>query len=259
MKKRQLTFIFFLLSCLALSAHAALNDPLTTIKLDTPVHFLAPDGSDLLIEAGTYSVEPAEEWIRVISGERHDALLIEAKKGTHELELEQPMALSVPGDSDNEQDHHYVMLLLPGGKSLEATGTYSGIRTRGFFQDSAKKVKTTAKRFIRRRNPRPKKPLLGPRTLPNKPLTLQNKPVTLLDKRTNKLKNRPGRGPGKPGKVRRTSGSKSKKQGSRPELTCEREAKRPGMPRFTQKEKLSKPPDRMYQKSKEEFGMPGKP
>jgi len=125
-------------------AQAALNDPLTTIELDTPVHFLAPDGSDLLIEAGTYAVEPAEEWIRVMTGERHDALLIEARKGTHELELEQVMAMSVPGETEDEKDNHYVMLLLPGGQSLEATGTYSGIRARGFFKNTFKKVKKAA-------------------------------------------------------------------------------------------------------------------
>ena len=28
--------------------YANLNDPLTTIELDTPVHFLAPDGSSIL-------------------------------------------------------------------------------------------------------------------------------------------------------------------------------------------------------------------
>ena len=125
-------------------SQAALVDPLTTIELNTPVHFLAPDGSDLLIEAGTYSVEPAEEWIRVMSGERHDALLIEARKGTHELELEQAMALSVSGASEEEKDNHHVMLLLPGGESLDATGTYSGIRARGFFQKTVNSVKKKA-------------------------------------------------------------------------------------------------------------------
>ena len=45
--------------------HATMTDPLTTIELETPVHFLAPDGSDLLVEAGTYAIEPAEAWIRL--------------------------------------------------------------------------------------------------------------------------------------------------------------------------------------------------
>jgi hypothetical protein len=79
-----------------------------------------------------------------MSGERHDALLIEARKGTHELELEQVMAMSVPGETEDEKDNHYVMLLLPGGQSLEATGTYSGIRARGFFQNTFKKVQKAA-------------------------------------------------------------------------------------------------------------------
>ncbi len=124
--------LFITLSLLSLvgQAQAALNDPLTMIELDTPVHFLAPDGSDLLIEAGTYAVEPAEEWIRVMSGERHDAMLLEATQSTHEVELEHALAMSVSGKSDDQVDSHFLILLLPGGKSLEANGTYSGIRSR---------------------------------------------------------------------------------------------------------------------------------
>ena len=134
---------FFLLSVVTNSL-AALVDPLTTIELDTPVHFLTPDGSDLRVEAGTYTIEPAEEWIRLMSGERHNAVLIEANKGTHELELEQTMALSVSGESEEEKDNHHVMLLLPNGQSLEATGTYSGIRARGGFQKAFNRVKKKA-------------------------------------------------------------------------------------------------------------------
>ena len=111
-------------------AHAS-----TTVMFEQAAHFLAPDGSDLVVEPGTYSVEPAEEWIRLISGkERHDALLIEARKSFHTLELEHPLAMSVPGESEEEADLHHILVLLPGGKSLEATGTYSGIRPRGFFR-----------------------------------------------------------------------------------------------------------------------------
>ena len=135
---------------MALPIHAALIDPLTTIELETPVHFLAPDGSDLLVEAGTYTIEPAEEWIRVMSGKRHDALLIEAKKGTHELDLEQAMAISVPGESEDEKDNHHVMLLLPGGESLEAAGTYSGIRGRGkgFFKKTFNRLKKNGQEHL---------------------------------------------------------------------------------------------------------------
>lgn len=136
----------------ATNALASLSDPLTTIELDVPVHFLAPDGSDLLVEAGTYALEPAEEWIRVLSDERHNALLIEANIGTHELALEQPMAMSVSGETEDEADNHHLLLLLPSGESLEAAGTYSGIRGRGkgFFQKTFNRVKKTANKTYKK-------------------------------------------------------------------------------------------------------------
>ena len=140
---------------------AALEDPLTTIELEIPVHFLAPDGSDLRAEAGTYTIEPAEEWIRLISGARHDALLIEATKGMHAMELEHTMGLSVPGETEEEKDLHHVMLLLPGGQSSRSdSGTYSGIRPRGFFRkDIEQRVKNKCQsRPIRKLGPRRKKP-----------------------------------------------------------------------------------------------------
>lgn len=133
--------------CLTLSllssvgqAQATLKNPLMTIDLETPVHFLAPDGSDVLVEPGAYSVEPVAEWLRVMPVGRHDAFLIGANKGTHELELEQAIAMSMPGELDNEKDTHYVMLLLPDGKTLEATGTYSGIRPRGLFSRTFSRI-----------------------------------------------------------------------------------------------------------------------
>jgi hypothetical protein len=88
-------FVTLALLSIGVLSKAALSDPLTTIELDTPVHFLAPDGSDLVVEAGTYGIEPAEEWIRLLSGKRQDALLIEAKQGSHELEIEDTLALSM--------------------------------------------------------------------------------------------------------------------------------------------------------------------
>ena len=151
-----------------LKSHAAITDPLTTIELDKPVHFLAPDGSDVRMDAGTYAIEPAEEWIRLMSGERHDAVLIEAKKGSHELEIEHTMAVSIPGNSEGQEDHHYVMLLLPGGQSLDATGTYSGIRERGFFKKSFNNVKKKANRAYKKARSTAKKTVSKAKSTVNK-------------------------------------------------------------------------------------------
>ena len=153
MKKSRFFIVLFLsfsLSSIAAQSQAALEDPLTTVELDTPVHFLAPDGSDLRVESGSYTIEPAEEWIRLISGARHDAVLIEATKGTHELELEQPMGLSIPGETEEEADLHHITLLLPDGHSLDASGSYSGIRHRGFLKNTFNNVKKKANRAYKK-------------------------------------------------------------------------------------------------------------
>ncbi|MGB0910064.1 MAG: hypothetical protein ACPGYT_06850 [Nitrospirales bacterium] len=129
---------------------ATIANPLTSIDVETPVHFLAPDGSPLVTESHIFSVEAAEDWIRLVPEERQDALLIEAKKGTHELELADALALSVPDTEDGHSDLHHILLLLPDGKTLEATGTYSGIRPRGLFGKVAKNIKKRAQQAYKK-------------------------------------------------------------------------------------------------------------
>ena len=86
-----------------LPAQASVPDETTTITLDQPVHFLGTDGSDVVANPGKYSVEAAQEWLRLIPGtERRDALLIEAQKGTHEVKVEIPIVLSTPGDEPDD-------------------------------------------------------------------------------------------------------------------------------------------------------------
>ena len=128
-----------------LQAHASAFDEPTTIALEKPVYFLAPDGSSLVVQKGHYSVEAAQEWIRLIPGKkRNDALLIEAKKETHDVGSEIPIALSIPGDSLEELNLHHIQLLLPNGTSLEATGTYDGVRSRGFLSKAKKRARARA-------------------------------------------------------------------------------------------------------------------
>ncbi len=121
------------------------DDP-TTIILEKPIHFLATDGSDVVAEPGNYSVESAQEWLRLIPGhERRDALLIEAKADTHDVDLEIPMAMAIPGGTLQELNLLNVQLLLPGGTSLEAQGTYDGIRPRSWWSRTAAKAKAKAR------------------------------------------------------------------------------------------------------------------
>ena len=128
-----------------LSAQASVPDETTTITLDQAVHFIGTDGSDVLANPGDYSVEAAQEWLRLIPGtERQDALLIEAQPGTHEVKVEIPIVISTPGTEPDESDVHVVQFLNPDGTSLVATGTYSGIQSRG-LRDRAKQAAARAR------------------------------------------------------------------------------------------------------------------
>ena len=102
----------------------------TTITVDRAVHVTTAEGSDLVLDVGDYVVESAEEWIRITpsNGKAVDAHLLEAHTGKHEESLTDPLAISATGI---EPDSHHLVLLLPDGKSFEATGSYSGIRSRG--------------------------------------------------------------------------------------------------------------------------------
>ncbi len=127
-----------------LLAQASVPDETTTIILDRPVHFMGPDGSEVVADPGDYSVEAAQEWLRLIPGTaRRDALLIEAQKGTHAVKVEIPIVISTSGTEPDELDVHVVQFLNPDGTSLIATGTYSGIQSRG-FGDAARQAAARA-------------------------------------------------------------------------------------------------------------------
>jgi len=118
------TFLLFFIS----TTGTAFAD--TTITLDQKVHFTNAEGSDVVLDPGDYEVAAADDWLRVTpsEGQTVDALLLEAQTATHEESLTAPLALSADGELP---DTHHLALLLPGGKRLEAIGSYSGLRSRG--------------------------------------------------------------------------------------------------------------------------------
>jgi hypothetical protein len=129
----------------AVNPQAEITDP-GQIYLEKPVHFLSIEGQDQVAKPGRYTVEQADKNIRLVPGEGKDAILVEAQENSQNVGLNVPVALSLPGSAEEEADMHHVVLLLPGGESLEATGTYSGIQSRGFFGDAGKAITGTAKK-----------------------------------------------------------------------------------------------------------------
>jgi hypothetical protein len=111
------------------------------VTLDQPVHFTTAEGSDVVLDAGDYEVDAADEWLRVTpsEGQAVDALLLEAQVARHEEALKAPLGVSAQGESP---DTHHLALLLPDGKRLEAIGTYSGIRSRGLSLLTIQRLRT---------------------------------------------------------------------------------------------------------------------
>ena len=96
-----------------------------TVTIDQSVHFIPADGSTVVIDPGQYLVEVAEEWLRLIPEERRDALLLKALPTAHQEAVTQPMARFIT----REEAQYSLVLLLPGGKGMEALGSVTGVRS----------------------------------------------------------------------------------------------------------------------------------
>ena len=100
----------------------------SVIHLDRPVHFTTPEGGPRVVPVGTYEVKASGATALQLNPEGGAALLIEALMMHHPDELAEPVALSIPA----EEDMHHVVLLLPHGQGLDAVGSYSAVRPRGW-------------------------------------------------------------------------------------------------------------------------------
>jgi hypothetical protein len=101
---------------------------LSVIQLDRPVHFMSPEGGPVVIPAGAYTVSATGVTAMQLVPEGGGVFLIEALVMHHPDTVAEPVALSIPA----KEDRHHVVLLLPRGQGLDAVGSYSEIRPRGW-------------------------------------------------------------------------------------------------------------------------------
>lgn len=110
---------------------------LATVTLDRSVHFTAPDGSDVEVQAGIYQIEPAaERRLRLTPVGGEAALLLQAQPTTHIETLDSPLALTVATDEDTR----HLVLLLPDNTALDVPGSLSGVRPRADLAQPLKAV-----------------------------------------------------------------------------------------------------------------------
>ena len=104
----------------------------TMITLEKSVHFNAPDAAVLAIDPGDYLVIAKDRTLQLSRLDRQPTLVITASSGTHDsASLVTPIALSFGEEDGEHADIHHIVFLMPGGQSLDAAGTYSGIMPRG--------------------------------------------------------------------------------------------------------------------------------
>lgn len=114
----------------------------STVTFEQSVHFFTPSGDDVLVEVGDYEVEVAEEWLRLIpkGGERSDAILLNAREMPskeveqakfyfHLQNVDTLQVFLVPEGEDTQE----LVLLLPTEQGVVASGSVSGVRSRGMF------------------------------------------------------------------------------------------------------------------------------
>ena len=111
----------------------------TTVELAAPVHFLAPDGSDVMVGPGAFDVTASGGNLHLSGQPSGPAVDLAAHPTEHDIALANAVALLLKP----EQDTHLV-LLQPGGAALDAVGSDSGIRTRGVATAFLSKATLTA-------------------------------------------------------------------------------------------------------------------
>jgi hypothetical protein len=104
-------------------------EDLTTVTIDQTVYFNTPDGGDAIVTPGIYRILLDEQsGLRFVPIRRNkETLLVQAVKTSHRDTVPSPVAVYLP----DETNIPHIVLLLPGGKGLEAVGSFSGVRTRG--------------------------------------------------------------------------------------------------------------------------------
>ncbi|MDH4195180.1 MAG: hypothetical protein OEV70_13635, partial [Nitrospirota bacterium] len=116
---------------------------ISSVTLDRAIHFTAPDGNDVVAEAGTYTVQAAgDSHLRLLPQTDQPAIEIQAQTTTHAETLSALTALLIA--EEGQEDDIHLVLILPVGQAFDATGTFSGTRSRaaGFRQLSRTQVQS---------------------------------------------------------------------------------------------------------------------
>lgn len=123
------TLVLALITCFLLTDLNSWAEASPTLTLEQSVHFVDSEGSDVMAEAGTYEVDTLVGSRIRLNAQDRAPLFLEARATTHSEEIETPLAVTVVGE---DPDVVHIVLVLPNGQALDAQGSISGTRPRGF-------------------------------------------------------------------------------------------------------------------------------
>lgn len=103
------------------------------VHLEQSLHFDAPDGQSVEVSPGMYLVEPLTQGEpRLAFWHDQGTVTLQATRTTHDQPVETPEAYLIREEAD--EDIYHVVVVMPDGTALDATGSVSGIQTRGNFR-----------------------------------------------------------------------------------------------------------------------------
>ena len=127
-----LLFVTFLLGTLP----ALASESSTAIMLDQAVHFLTPEGNDVVVPPGTYELERQGDELRLQAQDGQTSISLQAQPTPFPDEVELPIGMAIPIPDEGV----YLALAIPDHNGLEAMGSYSGIQTRGMSLHNLRKT-----------------------------------------------------------------------------------------------------------------------
>ncbi|MCA9473646.1 MAG: IPT/TIG domain-containing protein [Nitrospirales bacterium] len=101
----------------------------SVVEIEKPMHFLTASEEDVMISMGTYTVEADEETLRLTSSDQEGVrpITLQVETFVHQ----EPIHVAEPRSIWLNEDTQVIMMLMPGGKGLQATGSSSGVQARG--------------------------------------------------------------------------------------------------------------------------------
>ena len=134
--------IYWMISMVMVSPALAGARTATNVDLPYAIYFLGPGGENVEVRPGRYQIEKAESWLKLVPQGQGGtaAVLLEATQGHHEGPVKETMVRL--GPEKENPDLWHLALLHPDGTGLEAVGSKSGIRPRGFELFFLKRMNT---------------------------------------------------------------------------------------------------------------------